>query len=338
MTPRATPGATPRALAALLLVPFALPARAADPPAPGRPGPVHAPPGRVSPGRVSPDRVVSLNLCADQLLVLLAPERVAALSTLSRDPALSHVAPRAAALPQVRADAEAVLRLRPGLVLAGRYGAQPTAASLERRGVPVLRLDLPAGFDAIRAQVREVAAALDVPGRGEALIRDMDARLAALPRGHAPPDSPTAGGQAAHGPDGPGPAPTAHGPTDPAHATYAPPRVPQAPPRALLWGARGWASGPGTLGDAVLRAAGFENAGAGGVVGLETLLSRPPDLLVTAEAPAFPSLATELLRHPAVAGLPRRTVPPALLICAGPFTALAAEMLAQGRPTGAPAP
>lgn len=334
VTPRTAPGPTPRALAAFLLVPLALPARAADPPAPGHPGPVHAPSDRAP-----PDRVVSLNLCADQLLVLLASERVAALSTLSRDPALSHVAARAAALPQVRADAEAVLRLRPGLVLAGRYGAQSTVASLERRGVPVLRLDLPAGFDAIRVQVREVAAALGVPGRGEALIRDMDARLAALPRGQAPPGSPTAGGQAAHGPDGPGPAataPTAHDPTDPAHATHAPPRAPQAPPRALLWGARGWASGPGTLGDAVLRAAGFENAGAGGVVGLETLLSRPPDLLVTAEAPAFPSLATELLRHPAVAGLPRRTVPPALLICAGPFTALAAEMLAQGPPSGHP--
>ena len=40
----------------------------------------------------NPDHVVSLNLCTDQMLVLLAPEKVAALSPLARDPALSFVA------------------------------------------------------------------------------------------------------------------------------------------------------------------------------------------------------------------------------------------------------
>lgn len=230
------------------------------------------------------ERVVSLNLCSDQLLVLLAPERVAALSTLARDPALSYVAARAATLPQVRADAESVLRLAPDLVLAGRYGAQATLALLEARGLRVLRLEQPRSFDDIRAQVREVAAALGAPDKGDALVAEMDARLAALPR-------------------------------------------PARPVRALLWQPRGWTSGPGTLGDAVLRAAGLGNAGAGGQVGIEALLTRPPDLLVTATAPAYPSLATDMLRHPALAGLPRRAVPPALLICGGPFTAQAAELL-----------
>ncbi len=232
------------------------------------------------------ERIVSLNLCSDQLLVLLAPERIAALSTLSRDPALSFVAGRAAALPQVRADAEAVLRLKPDLVLAGRYGAQATLALLEARGLHVLRLEQPRSFDEIRVQIRELAAALGVSDRGEALVAGMDAQLAALPR--------------------------------PARAV-----------RALLWQPRGWTSGPGTLGDAVLHAAGLANAGAGGQVGIEALLTHPPDLLVTATAPSYPSLATSMLRHPALAGLPRREVPPAVLICGGPFTARAAELLAQ---------
>lgn len=232
------------------------------------------------------DRVVSLNLCSDQLLVLLAPERIAALSTLARDPALSFVAGRAAALPQVRADAESVLRLKPDLVLAGRYGAQATLSLLETRGVHVLRLEQPRSFDDVRMQLREVAAALDVPDRAEALVAAMDARLAALPR-------------------------------------------PAQPIQALLWQPRGWTSGPGTLGDAVLSAAGLANASAGGQIGIEALLARPPDLLVTATAPSYPSLATDMLRHPALAGLPRRAVPPALLICGGPFTAKAAELLAR---------
>ncbi len=228
--------------------------------------------------------VVSLNLCSDQLLVLLAPERVAALSTLSRDPALSFVAEQAARLPQVRADAEAVLRLRPGLVLAGQFGAQATLAALERRGMLVVRLDQPQNFDAIAAQVRSVALILDVPERGERLLESMQAKLE--PR---------------HGREG----------------------------RALMWGARGWTSGPASLGDAVLHAAGWQNASPGGQAGLEVVLAHPPDLLVTASAPRFPSLATDMLRHPALARLARREVPPSMLICGGPFTADAVRLLAE---------
>ena len=80
--------------------------------------------------------VVSLNLCTDQMLVLLAPEKIAALSTLARDPSLSYVAPQAVQLPIVRASAEAVLRLRPDLVVAAPYGAQTTLALLQQERVP----------------------------------------------------------------------------------------------------------------------------------------------------------------------------------------------------------
>lgn len=237
-----------------------------------------------APAQAAPEaRVVSLNVCTDQLLALLAPEQVAALSVLSRDPALSVVAEQAATLPVVRADAEAVLRLAPTLVLAGPYGAQSTLAALERRGMPVMRLELPKSFDAIRTQVTQVAAVLGVPDRGAALLAAMDADLI-----HPP--------------------------------------VPRR--RALFWGARGWTSGSGTFTDAVLTAAGLDNAGRGGVVGIEALLAHPPELLITATAPRTPSMATDLLRHPALATLPRRSVPPAWLLCAGPWSARAVRVLA----------
>jgi len=79
----------------------------------------------------------------------------------------------------------------------------------------------------------------------------------------------------------------------------------------------------------VLRAAGLTNASDGRRIGLEGLLRHPPDLLVVATAPGYPSLASELLDHPALADLPRRAIPPALTICAGPFTARAAALLAR---------
>lgn len=123
------------------------------------------------------EHVVSLNLCSDQLLVLLAPEKVAALSPLARDPALSFVAARAAALPVVPASAEAVLRLHPDLVLAGAFGAQTTLGLLEQEGVPVWRLDMPQDFVTIRAQTTRLAVRLGEPARGAALLEAMDAIL-----------------------------------------------------------------------------------------------------------------------------------------------------------------
>jgi len=229
-------------------------------------------------------RVVSLNLCTDEFLTLLAPEQIVALSPLARDPSLSMVAAQAAHLPWVRADAEAVLALRPDLVLAGPYGAQTTLQALERRGVRVERTVLPDDFAGIRAETRRLAALLGAPARGEALLAQMDRDLAVAPH---------------------------------------------PPATAIALEARGWTAGPGSLADAVLRAAGLRDAGSGGQMSLETLATHPPDLLVVSTPPAFPSLATEMLRHPALAGIPRRAVPPALLACGGPWTARAVTLLAQ---------
>ena len=112
--------------------------------------------------------VVSLNLCTDQLLVLLAPEQVRALEPLARDPALSFVAQAASRLPVVRADAEAVLRLHPDLVLAGRAGAQTTVALLKSRGLRVVQFDEPQDFQQIATQLTRMSALLGVPRRGQA--------------------------------------------------------------------------------------------------------------------------------------------------------------------------
>ena len=248
-----------------------------------------APPAPARTVEPIPQRVVSLNLCADQWLVLLAPEKVAALSLLARDPALSVVAARAADLPVVRASAEAVLALRPDLVLGAAFGARTTLALLEREGVRVERLPLPTDFPGIRAGLRATAALLGVPARAEPLIAAMDAVL-----------------------DAPSPAPGVRaGP----------------PPAALVWQPRGWTAGRDGLMDSVLRAAGLGNAGSGARVGLESLVHRRPDLLVLPEGAAMPSLATALLAHPAVRNVPTRAIPTPLTICAGPRSAEAVALL-----------
>ncbi len=228
--------------------------------------------------------VVSLNLCADDFLMTLAPDRVAALSPLARDAALSAVAEAAKSKPWVRADAEAVLALHPDLVLAAEYGAQATLSALAASGVRVERIRLPQNFAEIRAETRRLAVLLGAQERGEAVLAEMDAKLAAVPSGP--------------------------------------------PKRALVLEPRGWTAGPGSLGHAVLQAAGLSDAGDGRQWSLETILAHPPDEVLVPAAPETPSLATELLRHPALRGIPSRTVDPALLICGGPWTARAADALA----------
>jgi len=230
-------------------------------------------------------RVVSLNLCTDQYLLALAPDRAAAVTFLARDPTLSAMAGPAMAVPTVRADAESVIALRPDLVLAAPWGARATLEALRRRGLRVEVLEPPADFPAIRAATRRMAALLGAEAQGTTLLADMDAALAALP--------------------------------PPSHRA------------AIALEPRGYTAGPGTLRDAVLRAAGLENAARGEQLSLEALASRPPVLLVVAPMPDGPSRATEWLQHPAVAAHPRQAVPSALTVCGGPWTARAVQVLAQ---------
>lgn len=230
-------------------------------------------------------RVVSLNLCADQWLMLLAPEKIAALSPLARDPALSFYAREAQNYAQTRASAETVLAFRPDLVLGGVFGARTALSLLERSGIRVARLDQPGNFPAIRAGLRATAALLGVPDRAEAAIAAMDAAL--------PPSG----------------------------------QPPRGPENVLVWQPRGWTSGPGAMMDAVVRRAGLINAGTGARVGLEALLRDPPSLLIVGENTAGDSLATNLLRHPAVRAIPTRTIPARLTICPGPWSAEAVGIL-----------
>jgi iron complex transport system substrate-binding protein len=228
-------------------------------------------------------RIVSLNLCTDELLTLLAPTSITALSPLARDPSLSVVATQAASLPWVRPDAEAVLRLHPDLVLAGAYGAQTVLAVLRGRGIRVVQLNEPTDFVGVAAEVTQVAALVGQPAGGSAMVARMWARLLS---------------------------------------------VHKAAGRAILWQARGFTAGPGSFGDAVLRAAGLRDAGTGGRIGIEAMVAHPPDLLVSEAAPTMPSLSTDMLAHPALTRIRRLTVDPAWLACPGPWSAQAVAALA----------
>jgi iron complex transport system substrate-binding protein len=130
-----------------------------------------------------PQRVASANLCSDQLLLALADAgQIASLSPLARDPTISFAAARAAQVPANRASGEDLVRTHPDLVLIGPYDSRYTRRLLELQGIPMLVLDPWSDLAGGRAQIRQLAAALGHPARGEALIGAIDAALARLPR------------------------------------------------------------------------------------------------------------------------------------------------------------
>jgi len=119
----------------------------------------------------------------------------------------------------------------------------------------------------------------------------------------------------------------------------------QSRPTAIAYQVGSFVSGPESLLDAALTAAGYHNMardlalGAGGRLPLEQLVTTPPDLLVLANAPNdFRTVLADNLRHPALQQLmhkrPSVHLPMPYWMCATPKIADAVEILASMKATG----
>ena len=243
---------------------------------------------------VAPHRIVSLNLCADQYLLALAdPGQVAALTRLSRDPAMSAAADKARSLPVTRGGAEDVLALRPDLVIAAPGFRRDLMDVLRDRGVATLDVPPADSYADIVRQVRAVAAAIGRRDRGEALVARMDGALATIPR------------RAGRG----------------ATAAYY-------QRRGFLTGAGtlvdelmrrvGLRNLAMRLHKPPLARVGLE----------EMALARPDYLIVETATDRVADQGTEMLHHPVLARIPRLRLPEAWTVCGGPAYVLAARSLA----------
>ncbi len=247
-----------------------------------------------------PQRIVSINLCADELLIALAdPDQIASLSIYATDPQLSFVADQAAAFRHDAGEAETVVDLHPDLVLAGRYTKRATRDMLSALGYRVELLDPANSIADSIDQIREVSALVGHPERGEALIAEI---VAARDRAAAA----ASGG---------------------------------ARPTAAVYQRRGYVTGGETLTSDLLAAVGLANAGGelagrtGGFVRLERLIADPPDFLIVSTPSVRPEDQGEaLLAHPALATLfpanKRLVVPERLTVCGGPSLPAALDRLA----------
>jgi len=127
----------------------------------------------------SPPAVYSLDQCADQYVLALAPRSsIVALSMRAANPD-SYLAAQAQGLPRRRASLESVLATRPRLVVRYWGGEARMTKALERRGIAVVSIDDATTFDGVAGNVRKVAAALGEAREGERLVARMRAQLTA---------------------------------------------------------------------------------------------------------------------------------------------------------------
>jgi iron complex transport system substrate-binding protein len=120
--------------------------------------------------------IVSLNPCADAMLVELVPhDRITAISHYSQQPAATSIPIDIARRFRSNAGtAEEVVALRPALVIASSFTQPATREAFARAGLKTLYLDSPVTIEASKAQVTELAAALGAEAAGRAMNARID--------------------------------------------------------------------------------------------------------------------------------------------------------------------
>ena len=223
---------------------------------------------QTTPAQTTPARVVSMNLCSDQLAMLLAgPDQLVSVSFLARDPLVSSMAEEAGSWPVNYGQAEEIFLLQPDLVITGFWSAPLTQRLLTQLGIRVERLAIARNLEEMRANIRQMGEWLGRPQEADALLARFEADLELL--------------RAA----------------DP---------EPLQRPRAAIYAANGYMSGMNSLSDQLIRLAGLNNIAAelglqqSQVLDLERLVLARPDLVITDQKYAGWSRAEALMEHRAV--------------------------------------
>lgn len=132
----------------------------------------------------APERVVSINLCTDQLAMLLAGEgQLHSVSRIASDRNVSPMADEATRYLINHGQAEEVYMMQPDLVLAGRFTPAATIEMLEGLGIPVVIFDITKSIDGVRDQIAKMGEVLHRQEAAARLLAEFDLRREALEEG-----------------------------------------------------------------------------------------------------------------------------------------------------------
>ena len=122
--------------------------------------------------------VVSLDLCADQMLLkLVEPSRIKAVSN-EADLDDNFATLRAKNLPRIRPTIEEIAALRPAVIVKSYGGGPLLDNQLARLGIKVVQLDYAARLSDVPATIQSAAQKLDAVDKGQATVSVFKAQLA----------------------------------------------------------------------------------------------------------------------------------------------------------------
>ena len=245
----------------------------------------------------APQKIVSLNLCTDQLLMLLAdPNQIASLSKIVDDPNVSFFAEKSAGFKKNRGDAEEIFVNNPDLVVAGVYTEKATVQILQSLGVRVEIFPIEQNFDDIVKNIRKMGLLIGHSDRAKRMIDDFNFRLEELRSGIT--ERPRAAIYSANG-----------------YTTGT----------ETLSGQILKTAGFRNITEEV-------GMSFGGTLPLETLIMLKPDLVITGKAYPGHSRSEEILTHPVLRPFKTITQTDAKWICGTPAVLDAVEELQRAHP------
>jgi iron complex transport system substrate-binding protein len=243
----------------------------------------------------APQRIVSINLCADLLVLALADRKqIAGLTKNATDAEMSGEAAKAHGIPLLSNSAEQILAIEPDLIVGMPASRSAALAALPKQNYPLLDLATANTLDEIYRSIRQTAAAIGHPQRGAALIARMEGELAGLPR-----------------------------PGKGRVAAYYQRRGYMTGTGTLideLMARVGLTNLAGKLGKPPLSQ-----------LSLEEMVAAEPDFLIVESATdVVTDQGSEMLHHPALKHIPRISIPQAWTVCGSPaYTRAARSMAAQ---------
>lgn len=243
---------------------------------------------------VRPQRIVSLNLCADQLLVSLADkDQIAGLTRNANDPEMSAVAARTGDLPILGNAAEEILDINPDLVIGMPARRSAALGALQDQDYPSLDLKTVRKSDDIYAAISATAQAIGHPDRGVKMVADIRQQLADI-------DTVGRGRVAAY---------------------YQ--------RRGFMTGTGTLVDDLMIRSDLVNLATQLGKPSLA-QVSLEEMVDAKPDFIIMeSSTAAISDQGSEMLHHPALANIPRLYLPQAWTVCGSPAYVQAARSLAE---------
>lgn len=124
-------------------------------------------------------RVASVNVCTDQLVMMLAaPDQVVSLSKLARDRRSSAMADQAGQYAMNNGTAEMIAVQTPDVVVAGQYNDPAMIALLRSIEVEVVQFPITSSLDQIPDQIRLMGDVLGQDAKADAIARALEHDLA----------------------------------------------------------------------------------------------------------------------------------------------------------------